>query len=136
MASDSDITFAELDGLGSVPPAPDDQWPLEEWYARVRRTPLSELSVGDLAVACRQRMWLEYVVPRSLAVLDEHFQAGELYDGELAVALTMVPLDFWKNNLPLAQSFRTKIAEGMSGLDHEEAKKLRRFHDVLHSQLG
>ena len=85
-------TFRDLDG--NVPlPLPTSV--LEEWYARVRDIKIAELDVENLARACRQNLYIEAVVPFCLMKLEEHPLAGEMYDGELVLALKKMSNDYW-----------------------------------------
>lgn len=86
-----------------------DKWPLDEWYDRVREIEITELSPGDLAVACRQNAWPEHTVPAAIAALRRNAYAGELYDGELIVSLSCLPEDFWRANIHLAHEAKTLI---------------------------
>lgn len=71
---------------------------LDQWYAGVREIPISQFDDGDLCRACRQKMFLHYVVPIAIErLLIEPF-AGEIYDGELFASLKTVPRDYWENN--------------------------------------
>jgi hypothetical protein len=69
--------------------------PLESWYRRVRDTPLDKLNSGDLSRACRQQLYPTAVVPIAIAKIEKEPLAGELYDGELLVALKSVSRDYW-----------------------------------------
>ncbi len=92
------VTFALLDQRAGVPePAPDspDEFPLPAWYRRVRGLPIDELTVEDVCKACRQRIHVEHTVPRALRILEETLLAGEIYEGELLVALASIPRQYW-----------------------------------------
>jgi hypothetical protein len=132
MASESDTTFATLDGVRSAPPAQREEgWPLEEWYARVRELPLNALGAGDIAKACRQDVWLDYTVPRALDLLAEDFLAGDLYDGELVVSLRSVPAGFWEKHLDLAQRLSALIENGKALLDDDEQGEVEELMRVI-----
>jgi hypothetical protein len=66
--------------------------------------PLNDFSVFDLARACRQKLYLEFVVPYALIALEQNVAAGELYDGELAAAIASIPASFWREHPPLTCS--------------------------------
>lgn len=68
---------------------------LMEWYDRIYDVPFSRFSIEDLARACRQKRFPEFIVPRVLSVLREQPMSGELYEGELFDALMSVPTSFW-----------------------------------------
>lgn len=87
-------------------PAASENWPLVQWYERLRDTPLDEFSDGDLSTACRQRVCLDQIIPVALCRLEQTPLAGELYDGELLVALASIPDDYWVHHAPLASAVR------------------------------
>ena len=61
---------------------------LELWYERIQDTPIDVLPIGDLCRACRQDLFPAQVLPVAIARLMEDPTAGNLYDGELAVAVS------------------------------------------------
>jgi hypothetical protein len=94
------MTFVDLErkaGLNYLAET-GDLWPLQEWYRRVREIPISELEVGDLAIALRQETWTEFVVPHAIDVLNEDILIGCIDDGELLRALCSLPSTFWEQN--------------------------------------
>jgi hypothetical protein len=100
-------TFRYLDGnIDYVPPASA----LEEWYNQVRDTPLENMGIGDLARACRQNIFPSAVVPICLLRLEEDPLAGDLYDGELLLALKGLPRDYWATH-PQEKSEFLRLAE-------------------------
>jgi len=66
---------------------PSNQSSLEIWFKSVMDVPLEKLELGDLCRALRQRVCVEQLMPLVLDILDEDPLAGEIYDGELIVAL-------------------------------------------------
>jgi hypothetical protein len=98
---------------------------LDEWYASVRDTPLDVLSVGDLARAIRQKLFLETVVSVALARLLTDPCAGDLYDGELLVSLRNVPADLWASRTDLREGVASVLAKlDTSCLDSESARDI------------
>jgi hypothetical protein len=88
-------TFRELDGDF---PLPISSSALEDWYIEVRDTPITGLTLGDLARACRQAIFPEAVVPVCLDRLEVDPLAGDLYDGDLVRALKGLPKDYWRTH--------------------------------------
>lgn len=76
------LTFRKVDGGAEVGDSS-----LDAWYSQIRETPISEFGDGDLARACRQKLFLEHVVPSVVFRLVENPLAGDLYDGELLSSL-------------------------------------------------
>jgi hypothetical protein len=85
-------TFRKLDGNVHLD---EPKSALEEWYNHVRDVPLENLGVGVLARACRQNIFPPAVVPICLLRLEEDPLAGDLYDGELLLALKGLPREYW-----------------------------------------
>lgn len=80
---------------------------LNEWYQTVRDRPLGQFSNKDFGIACRQRLYLECVVPVLLSHLELEPLAGDMYDGELLTAIAVLPREFWLNNGEFASMLRT-----------------------------
>jgi len=118
----SQITFAQLDkanGIPELPPATDEEYPLPAWYRAVRETPLSELSLEDLCRACRQKIYPEYIVPLAVRHLKADPCAGEMYGGELLVALKSVPSNYWEEHPEDRTTVRRIIEQSLSDLDED-----------------
>jgi len=121
--------FADLERAAgqNYEPVEGDKWPLEEWYAKVRQIPITQMSVGDLATACRQDVWTAQVILVMIEVLKGDPYAGELYDGELVVALKLVPVEFWKQNPELAQAVKAVVEPAVPEFESQvqaDAKEL------------
>lgn len=75
---------------------------MERWFASLYDVPIATFPVGDLARSCRQfgdvARYMRIVVPLSLQVLSQNMLSGELYDGELLVAIMELPLPYWQAN--------------------------------------
>jgi len=126
----SEITFRMLDGgiTGGEP-----QWPLEIWYARVRDIPISEFSIFDLARSCRQKLYLEHIVPVALSRLAEDPCAGELYDGELALAFQSIPGSYWDQHRDEMKTYLDLALVAFEGVEPEEPKLLVSEQDLLNT---
>jgi hypothetical protein len=124
-----DLTFADLERTAGQQNAAgeSDKWPLEEWYDEIRQIPIRRMPVGDLARACRQHVWTAQVVPVVIEALKSNPQAGELYDGELLVALKAVPAEFWAQHAELARAAKVIIERAIPEFEDEvqaDAKEL------------
>jgi hypothetical protein len=108
---------------------------LEQWYERVRDKPLAEFSDEDLCIACRQELYLEWIVPRAISRIRINPLAGERYDGELLVALHSVPKQFWIDHAELARGLRMVINSSRIDTSFEDvAESVRSLRDRLGSQ--
>ena len=102
------VTFRQVEGS----PANDGLGAgsqLGDWYLRVRDTPIARLSLADLAVSVRQRLFLEHTVPVVLSALERDPLAGELYGGEMLVALKSVPTQYWEGHRQEAERLRAVL---------------------------
>lgn len=111
-----------------------DKWPLEEWYDRVRSIPLSQIPVGDLATAIRQEVWVEEVTPLAVRMLEEDPMAGELYEGELMIALKYLRPAYWGKHRDLASTVSSLVKRVLNDFDDElksELEELLARMDVL-----
>ena len=95
---------------------------LDDWYRRIRDTPISELDDGDLSRACRQCLYLDHIVPISIARLEEEPLAGDIYDGELLVAMKLIPTNYWKNDQRCSEQLLRVV---------DQAKKLSDDEDII-----
>ena len=109
------ITFEEIERRkgfsGPLPKTSGDEYPLPAWYRSVRSKPLYEFTIEDLCRSCRENIHLEHIVPLCLSKLAREPMAGELYDGELPVALRSVPTSYWASNSD-QRTLLVKIIEG------------------------
>ncbi len=101
--------------------------PLNEWHERVRDVPISQLGIGDISRACRQRLFLEHTVPVLLECLARDPLAGELYDGELASTVAVIPSTFWFQAQETAENAKKLLMKALSELDVEVAEEVRAF---------
>ncbi|AIR67853.1 contact-dependent growth inhibition system immunity protein [Dickeya fangzhongdai] len=90
-------TFRKLIGDINKNQESDQQSPLEVWFESVLDVPIDSLAVEDLCRAIRQKICIEQLMPRVLAVLTEDPLAGEYYDGELIASLLTLGNDDLKN---------------------------------------
>jgi CDI immunity proteins len=72
---------------GKVWPAPEFQSSLVLATHALRKKPLEDLTPNDLRIVFNQDIGTEYVKERVLAVLETEPDAGELYAGDLIVAV-------------------------------------------------
>ena len=94
-------TFAQLDELDGIPASSsstEEEFPLPTWYREMRDIPLGQLTIKDISRACRQSIHLDQVIPIALDFLEADPLAGEIFDGELLVAMKAVPFAYWRDN--------------------------------------
>jgi len=109
---------------------------LEEWFERVHTLHFSRFTDADLARACRQKVFPDYIVPYALTVLGERPLAGAFYEGELFASLIDLPADFWNHNadcrtelIELFSRCREFLANSIDeqGMDEYDFAKLQIF---------
>ena len=117
------LTFRQMEKQPSIT-VPDEQSDsaLGTWYQAVRDKAISDFEIGDLCRACRQELYLDYVVPVAIQCLQEEPAAGDIYDGELLVALKGVPIDFWARREREAHEL-IGIAQAASETADEDVKR-------------
>jgi hypothetical protein len=119
VTSDS-LTMRQLEEHPEQPIHP--RCSLEEWYVSVRDTPIRDLSVGDLARAIRQKLFLHALVPLVVERPTADPLAGDIYDGELLVALRNIPKAFWMQRVDLRDGLASVLSKVVPGsLDEEWA---------------
>lgn len=131
MARRMSATFRSLVGESSSA----DTSALGAWYARVAEVPVEQLQIGDLCRAVRQELALPYIVPIAVELVSSEPSAGELYDGELAVALARIPRDFWAANRLALDLVRRVLAETVSHVDDEVRVELAAFVEMADAIL-
>ena len=123
-----DLTFRDLDeNIDLQTPTSA----LEKWYIDVRDIKLKMLTVGQLARACRQDVFSEFIVPFCLNELENDPLAGDMYDGELVLALKKEHQSYWRDH-PIEREKYLKFAE-QAYLDNIEYEGLEDWtYDQLH----
>ena len=86
---------------------------LDEWFSDILDVPLENLSVGDLARAIRQDLFLAEILPKAEIILKQDPLAGEDYDGQLISSIATLTSYEIKEILP---SLR-KISDFLNQLD-------------------
>lgn len=104
------LTFRQIESCKGIAAADEgDDSSLGKWYQTVRDTPLGQFSDKDLGIACRQQVYMEFVVPVLLSRLESEPLAGDMYDGELLIALAALPRQFWAKNIVAACALQTLL---------------------------
>ena len=94
-----DLTFRQLESRkdGELV-AQSGTSPLERWYEAVRDKPIGVFTIEDLSRACRQQVFPSAVIPIVIETLRKEPLAGEMYDGELIVAMTHIDREYWASH--------------------------------------
>lgn len=118
------MTFRQLEPSHSGRSEPDpNNSPLDGWYCRIRDTPISEFADEDLGRACRQAIYVDHIVPIAIARLEAEPLAGDMYDGELLVAMKSIPVNYWRNDQQSSERLLKVV---------ERVKQLSDDQDIIH----
>ena len=113
-------TFRKLEPSGKgISDVDHDNSPLGKWYCSIRDTPISEFTYKDLSRACQQELYVNHIVPIAMVRLEEEPLAGEMYEGELIVAMKSIPINYWKNH-PLILERLLRVVERVKQLSEDE----------------
>ncbi|WP_313109670.1 contact-dependent growth inhibition system immunity protein [Atlantibacter sp.] len=88
---------------------------LDEWFSSILNIPIDDLSIFDISRSIRQDVFLEYVLPRAEAFLNEDPLAGD-YDGQLLYDFSMLD----KEQPPSVMAIMKRISVCLSQLDKHE----------------
>lgn len=81
----------------------------------LRKIPLNEFSVEDLRIMIGQNFGLPYLISLTIEKLTEDVLAeGDLYPGDLLVAVTKIDTRFWIGNPECKEQIEAIIAANLS----------------------
>lgn len=81
----------------------------------LRKIPLNEFSVEDLRIMIGQNFGLPYLISLTIEKLTEDVLAeGDLYPGDLLVAVTKIDTRFWIGNPKCKEQIEAIIAANLS----------------------
>jgi len=82
---------------------PEQEWDLGKRCNLVRKKPIDELTIADIALLTRQNASHATLVPMAISILErEPMAEGDLYPGELLMAVLGVKQHFWEAQPDLA----------------------------------
>ncbi len=123
----SGMSFSDLEPPGPPARGSEVESSLGNWYTEVRTTPIADLSVRDLARACRQQLCLAHVVPVALEELRSNVTAGYIFDGEMASTVARIPQAFWQGHRELADLAARILKAGLDRLDEDVREEVEDF---------
>jgi hypothetical protein len=107
-------TFRDIEmAKGIAPRSEESSSSLTDWYDRIRNVPLLAFGIEDLCRSLRQVLYPQYVVPVALEALERDPLAGEMYEGELALAFRSLPDGFWREHKQVGTRWLASIAGAM-----------------------
>ncbi len=93
---------------------------------------LSELTPEDLRLLIGQSMGLKYTIPLALELLEKNpFISGELFIGDLLLAVLKTPTEFWKTHIELFNRMvdvASEVEIVYSTINDEILPLIDRFH--------
>ena len=83
--------------------------------SKLRKVPLNEFTVEDLRIMIGQNIGLPYLIPLAIDRLKENVLAeGDLYPGDLLVAVTSIESDFWNGHPNYRKELDAIISDNIS----------------------
>lgn len=93
-----------------------------------RKVPLNEFSIQDLRIMIGQSVSLPYLVPLAIERLKENVLAeGDLYPGDLIVAVASIENDFWEKQSTYKEEMKAIISDNLSTLSQNGLKLPKAF---------
>ncbi|PKW14302.1 contact-dependent growth inhibition system immunity protein [Saccharopolyspora spinosa] len=116
--SRDDLSLEQIeDDTWGEPPA--DATKLVKTVHQLRRKPIGALSDADLRVLLAQKVGIDVLVPRVLALLErDPLLEGDFYPGDVLVAVLKVPVDYWSAN----QEQRARVERVIASIDHPDSQ--------------
>lgn len=65
-------------------------------YRKIR---ISELSVGQLRTLISQKIGIKHLTEIAIEFLGKNAVVGDLFEGDLLLAVSKIPIDYWNQNL-------------------------------------
>lgn len=125
-------SFADLDRARGIEMSKSEsQSSLEDWYLRIRHTPIVELSDGDLFRSVRQKIYLDHVIPEVVKRLVVDPLAGEMYDGEGVAAAAGLKPDLWASYPRESTLLRQAVRGALDRMDGDVRSDAERLLSVL-----
>lgn len=112
-----------------------DVWPKLDFSShlvtrtcKLRKVPLNEFSVEELRIMIGQNFGLPYLIPLAIDRLKANALAeGDLYPGDLLVAVTSVQTQFWMEHPNYKKQLREIISNNLSTILNDKLKVVEGF---------
>ncbi len=104
---------------------------------KYRKIPIDELTIEQLRLLISQKIGLKYIVELGINELDKNILAeGDFYEGDLLVAISALPIEFWNKNKTEFLTFKN-IVERNSELIKLELgeKKFDRINENIKASV-
>ncbi len=104
---------------------------------KYRKIPIDELTIEQLRLLISQKIGLKYIVKLGINELDKNILAeGDFYEGDLLVAISALPIEFWNKNKTEFLTFKN-IVERNSELIKLELgeKKFNRINENIKASV-
>ena len=70
---------------------------IERCY-KYRKIKISELTVGQLKTLISQKIGIKYLTEMTLELLEKNIIIGDLFEGDLLLAVSKIPAEYWTQN--------------------------------------
>ena len=123
-------SLTELDGKKWPPPAIESN--LVSTIHQLRDKPVGEFTIEDLRITIGQNIGLHYLVPLAIQELEQDPLAeGDMYPGDLLVAMLRVRSEYWVAHPGEADAVATIAARALEMTDDSEVvDQVRKFDTV------
>ena len=96
--------------------------------SELRKVLLNEFSIEDLRIMIGQNISLPYLVPLAMERLKENVLAeGDLYPGDLLVAVASIENDFWDKHSTYKEEMKAILSDNLSTLSQNGLKLPKAF---------
>jgi hypothetical protein len=65
---------------------------------KYRKIRISELTVGQLRTLISQKIGIKYLTEIALELLEKNVVVGDLFEGDLLLAVSKIPAEYWTQN--------------------------------------
>ena len=100
---------------------------------KYRKIPVKDLTIEQLRLLISQQIGTKYLIGVALEKLGRNILAeGDFYEGDLLVAVSGLPIDFWTENQTEFQSFKNLVERNSELIKTELGeKKFDRINDKI-----
>ncbi|MCK0137423.1 contact-dependent growth inhibition system immunity protein [Arenibacter sp. S6351L] len=97
---------------------------------KYRKIPIEDLNIEQLRLLISQKIGIEYLIGIVLKTLERNAIAeGNLYEGDLLIAVSKIPSEFWKENKKEFGIFKRIVTRNSELIKNELGEK--EFNELL-----
>ena len=89
-----------------------------------RKINIAELTTAQIRLLISQKIGIEYLIGIALAELERNVLAeGDFYEGDLLIAVSKIPAEYWKENQKYRLSFNSIVEQNAELIKAELGEK-------------